>query len=219
MNDDAKNDRWSVLLGGDIAVTERLLAQVDGTRVIAADSGIRHAQALGVMPELWIGDFDSSGADLQAQHPNVPRQTHPPAKDATDGELAVTASRAGGARHITLVGAFGGRADQATAHMLIAFRLADTGVTVTLSDGVEEGMVVGAQVVEPDWPDGTLFSLLAFSNLRGVTITGALWPLNEVDIGLGDTLGLSNTVSGRVGLRVRSGRCLALANLALKTAK
>ena len=54
-----------ILLGGELTVTERLMRQISGARVIAADSGMRHAAALGVNPELWIGDFDSSDAALQ----------------------------------------------------------------------------------------------------------------------------------------------------------
>ena len=44
--------RFTILLGGDVRVTERLRKQVAGTRVIAADSGIRHVPLLG----LFIGD-------------------------------------------------------------------------------------------------------------------------------------------------------------------
>ncbi len=213
MDEYSTESRWTVLLGGGITATPRLREQVEGTRVIAADSGIRHAMALSVTPELWIGDFDSSDAELQHRYSDVARQTHQPAKNATDGDLAMEVALAGGAKHLTLVGAFGGRADQATAHMLMAFRLADAGVGVVLTSGVEEGLVVCAHPVKPDWPDATLFSLLAFSDLRGVTITGARWPLDSVDIKLGDTLGVSNAVSGPATLQAREGRCLALATL------
>lgn len=44
-----------ILLGGDLVVTERLKRQIAGARVLAADGGIRHAEALGVEPELWLG--------------------------------------------------------------------------------------------------------------------------------------------------------------------
>ena len=49
---------FTVLLAGDITPTTRLAAQIAGTRIIAADSGMRHAAALRVVPELWLGDFD-----------------------------------------------------------------------------------------------------------------------------------------------------------------
>jgi thiamine pyrophosphokinase len=93
-------DRFAILLAGELTVTDRLRQQLEGVRVIAADGGIAHAAALGVEPELWIGDFDSSDDNLIALHEDVPRQTHPPAKDATDGELAIAEAVERGAGEI-----------------------------------------------------------------------------------------------------------------------
>ncbi|TIT31323.1 MAG: thiamine diphosphokinase, partial [Mesorhizobium sp.] len=50
---------FTILLGGDLLRTPRLDRQVEGSRVIAADAGIGHARMLGLVPELWVGDFDS----------------------------------------------------------------------------------------------------------------------------------------------------------------
>ena len=58
---------FTLLLGGSLAVTDRLRALTEGSRVIAADSGMRHAVDIGVTPELWVGDFDSSDAALIAR--------------------------------------------------------------------------------------------------------------------------------------------------------
>ena len=45
--------KFVVLLGGALTVTPRLRADVAGARVIAADGGMRHAESLGALPELW----------------------------------------------------------------------------------------------------------------------------------------------------------------------
>ena len=67
--------RFAILLGGNLTVTPRLKSQIRGARVIAADSGMMHAAALHLMPELWVGDFDSAGSELTMQYRDVPRET------------------------------------------------------------------------------------------------------------------------------------------------
>ena len=64
--------RFAILLGGDMTPTARLRGQIKGARIIAADSGMMHAAALGVVPELWVGDFDSAGSELTMQYREVP---------------------------------------------------------------------------------------------------------------------------------------------------
>lgn len=48
-------ERFTILLGGDVTVTDRLKLAVADSRVIAADGGMRHAGPLSLRPELWVG--------------------------------------------------------------------------------------------------------------------------------------------------------------------
>src|SRR5690606_31815258 len=97
MTDPETDQTFVILLGGTLDATPRVKAAIAGARIIAADGGMRHATLLGVTPEVWVGDFDSSSAGLIANWPNVPREPYPAAKNETDGALAVGTARGRGA--------------------------------------------------------------------------------------------------------------------------
>ncbi|MEO4000879.1 thiamine diphosphokinase [Mesorhizobium sp. CAU 1732] len=205
--------RFAILLGGDVVATPRLSAQLDGTRVIAADSGMRHAATLGLKPELWTGDFDSVEDSMREANPDVPVEAFPPEKDMTDGEIAIDAALKRGATDLLLVGAFGGaRADHAFLHLTAALRLAESGVACMLSSGHQEGSPVLPGKTSYDYDEGTLFSILAFSDLAGLTLSGAKWPLADRDVVFGSSLTLSNAVAGRLTVGLLSGRAMLVAH-------
>ncbi|MEO5323893.1 thiamine diphosphokinase [Mesorhizobium sp. CC13] len=205
--------RFTILLGGEIFRTPRLDSQVAGSRVIAADSGIRHAAMLDLVPELWLGDFDSVPADLDARLAGLPRETFPADKDKTDGELAIAAALDRGATSLVLAGAFGGpRADHAFLHLALALRLAEAGTEVLLTSGRQEGVPLLPGAADFDYDAGTLFSVLAFSALSGLSEEGAKWPLDKVEVPFGSSLTLSNEVRGRLSISLADGRALLLAH-------
>jgi thiamine pyrophosphokinase len=204
---------FTILLGGDLVRTPLLERQVAGTRVIAADAGIGHAAMLGLMPELWVGDFDSVPPNLPGALAAVPRETFPQDKDKTDGELAIVAAQARGATSLILAGAFGGaRADHAFLHLAQAVQLAESGTGVLLTSGAQEGTPLLRGARDFDYAAGTLFSVLGFSDLSGLTVEGAKWPLDDVEVAFGSTRTLSNEVAGRLRIVLGDGRALLLAH-------
>ncbi|MDR7221491.1 thiamine diphosphokinase [Aminobacter aminovorans] len=205
--------RFTILLGGELFRTPRLDSQVAGSRVIAADAGIRHATTLGLMPELWLGDFDSVPADVDPRFAELPRETFPAEKDRTDGELAIDAALRLGATSLVLVGAFGGpRADHAFLHLALALRLAEAGTEVLLTSGRQEALPLLPGSASFDYEDGMPFSVLAFSELTGLSEEGSKWLLNSVDVPFGSSLTMSNEVRGNLRISLGSGRALLLAH-------
>lgn len=204
---------FTILLGGELKRTPRLARQIAGSRVIAADAGIGHAATLELVPELWVGDFDSVPEGLPEAFQAVPRLAFPSEKDKTDGELAVDAAFERGATALVLAGAFGGpRADHAFLHMTLALRLAEAGVDVTLTSGSQEGVPLRPGRARFDYEDGTLFSILGFSDLSGLSLVGAKWPLDKVQVPFGSSLTISNEVRGGLEVTLDSGRAMLLAH-------
>lgn len=197
--------RFCILLGGPIAVTPRLRHQIDGCRAVAADGGMAHAHALDLTVELWVGDFDSSSRELESRYANVERQSFPAAKDMTDGDLAAKAAIARGATSLVLVGAMGGQTDHAVAHLTLAIRLSRSGCAAMLTSGHEEAHPLLPGSLALSLPSGSRLSLLPLSDLRGLSLRGTRWPLDNIDVELGSTLMLSNSVLGPVEISLASG--------------
>jgi thiamine pyrophosphokinase len=203
---------FTILLGGTITVTDRLQKAVAGARVIAADSGMRHADALGLVPELWVGDFDSSDKALLERWPDVMQQPFPAAKGVTDGEIAVSEALARGAKRLTLVGALAGeRSDHAVFHLLYAVSLAERGFEVVLTSGEEEAYPLLEGAFELDLPAGSLFSVAGFTALDGLDIENARYPLADFALAFGSSRTISNVAEGALRFRLKSGKAIVLA--------
>lgn len=204
---------FTILLGGNLTVTDRLRDTIAGSRFIAADSGMRHALALGVTPELWVGDFDSSDAALIAQFSSVERQAFPPAKNETDGEIATAEAIRRGATRLIFAGAMGGeRSDHALQHFFHAMNLAESGLDVMLAAGDEEATpLLPGNGKTLDLPRGSLFSVVGFSALEGLDIIGARYPLDNFSLPFGSSRTVSNVAEGPVEFHLKSGRAMILA--------
>lgn len=207
---------FAVLLGGELNVTTRLMRQIVGARVIAADSGMRHADALGVEPELWVGDFDSSPDALRKRFAHVEQLTFPAAKAKTDGELAVAAALARGATKIVMAGGFGGaRTDHALGNLTLMMAQAGRRCEIMMTSGNEEAWPLGRARIRLDLPDGTLFSVIAFEGLKGLSLEGARWPLDNADVEFGSSMTISNEVNGQLFASLKAGKAAIIAQMAV----
>ncbi len=183
-----------VVAGGDPVLPAERAWVPDEATVIAADSGLDHAHALGLRVDVVVGDLDSvtPRALARAEADGARIERHPAAKDATDLELAMDAANATGPARIVVLGGHGGRVDHllANAALLPADRYAAAEVVAhmggaTLTVVRSEAEVLGAP--------GELVSLLALHRpATGVTTHGLLYPLSGEDLLPGSTRGVSN---------------------------
>ena len=181
--------------------------------VIAADSGVGHALALGLRVDLVIGDLDSADpADVEravAAGARVDR--HPADKDATDLELALDAARALGATEVTVLGVGGGRLDHLLANLLLVTHAAYAELTIDACvDDTRISVVRTARQLTG--AVGSTVTLLPIGGpARGVSTTGLRWTLTDAELTPASTLGVSNEiVESPANILVREGVLLAI---------
>lgn len=201
----------AILVGGNLEITDNVLKRARETNlVIAADGGARHAKALNLKLDLWVGDFDSSEG---LTFPGVPRLEFNPDKDSTDFELAINASKDAGATQATVFGAFGGRFDHTLAIALSAAKNTLEGFEIKLESGFETGWIlIPNKALELPLRQHQTFSLLALSpTVTGLKITGAKWNLENATLEFGTGFGISNLALGTVNLKLETGFALVIA--------
>jgi thiamine pyrophosphokinase len=183
-----------VFVGGDRPTRDALVDLPDGALVIAADSGVEHALALGFRVDLVIGDFDSADplAVDEAVAAGAEVDRHPAAKDATDLELALHAARDRGAGDVVVVGGHGGRLDHFLANALLLASPSFAAVRIRARMGDAEITVV-RRPAELSGHPGSLCSLLpAGGPAHGVVTGGLRYPLDHETLHPGSTRGVSN---------------------------
>jgi len=192
----------------------------DDRVVIAADSGLDHAQRLGLHVDVVVGDLDSvSAAGLAAaERDGVAVERHPTAKDAIDTELALEAAVARGAGRIVVVSGGGDRLDQVLAGLLALVHpmLRATVVEAWIGDAYVRALQ-GPARAELDGPAGAYVSLLPVHGpADGLVTDGLRYPLRAESLHPGSTRGVSNEfLGGRACVAFERGALLVVIPYAL----
>ena len=207
------SDTVVVVAGGEAIDPARPPALPAGAVVVAADSGIDQAHALGLRVDVAVGDFDSvtAGGLARATEGGARVDRHPVAKDATDLELALAAAVALEPRRIHVIGGSGGRFDHllANALLLAAPSLATVEVTAELGGAA---LAVVRRHAQLTGRPGDLLSLLAVHGpATGVTTAGLAFPLHDETLLAGSSRGVSNRFAADVAtVTLTSGVLLAV---------
>lgn len=180
----------AVVTGGDPVPAEAVRPTDRFDSVVAADSGLDHAQRLGLVPDLVVGDFDSVSTEALADF-DGPTERHPVAKDATDLELALRVAVDREPDRIVVLGGHGGRLDHLLANALVLTTVPEH-IGVEWRAGTATIHVVRRRVGLSGSP-GDLVSLIPVGGaVTDVTTTGLRWPLDGATLTTGSTLGVSN---------------------------
>ena len=185
-----------------------LLAPIpEDALVIAADGGLRHTQALGLQPDIILGDFDSLG------YIPADSRVYPVEKDDTDAMLAIKKGLEKGCTEFFLYGGMdGSRVDHTVANFQALLFLKNHGA---------RGFLLGISQIATVLQNETLtfpadfrgnFSLFCLgADAAGVTLRGLKYSLEKGSLTAGFPLGVSNSFTGEsAAVTVEKGSLLAI---------
>ena len=150
-------------------------------QVICADGGANAAHALGVTPQLLVGDMDSIHAELLADYSEegVIIDHHSTHKDETDTELAIEYCIKNGFDEVVIFGALGSRFDHSFGNLYLLNRFLKEGVRGEIVNENNRVFLVKDRAVL-DVPVGTTVSILAFTDqASGINIEGFEYPVKN----------------------------------------
>ena len=203
-------ERCVIIGGADIGHYGRLKHMIrKDDYAIYCDSGLKHCEKLGLTPSLVVGDFDSYPIDRVED--GTERIILPGEKDDTDTVYAVKEARKRGYTEFLLLGVLGGRMDHTLGNLAILSYLHRNECRGIMVDDFCEIELVGAGEQAEIGEEYPYFSLLSYNGTaKGVTISGAKYPLEEADITGQYQYGVSNEVlkGGRAKVSLREGELL-----------
>jgi thiamine pyrophosphokinase len=181
--------------------------------IIAADGGTRHALALGLKPDLIIGDLDSITAEerqkLESDGIKITKYSRD--KNETDLELAIQHALDLKPEQIIIVAALGGRIDQSLANLALISDIRFVQLDVRLDDGVEEAFFCRDQA-QVQGKSGDVVSLIPWQGaVTGVRTENLKWPLHNEMLYPEKSRGVSNEMTSDIAsVEIESGLLLVV---------
>lgn len=196
---------------GDTGFFRQRAACMKKRLLVACDGGARHLTALGLQPDVLIGDMDSvdAGEFAAYERRGVKIIRHPADKDFTDTQLALDYALSLKPRAVEIWGAQGGRIDHTLANVYLLLCAKDAGIRASLVDEFTDVSIAGDETII-DEARGCVVSLLALSPVvEGITLEGFEYPLAGEKLIIAESRGISNTITAPVAsVRVQSGNLL-----------
>ena len=171
----------------------------DEDLIIAADSGYKNAKLCKVKPNILIGDFDSLG-DIPSDIEEVLQM--PPEKDLTDTQLAVEVAIERGADEIVIISGTDGRLDHTLSNLAILEGLWNRNIRCVLTSGQNRVRYIknSGHILLRE-KNFKYFSVIACDSVvKGVSIKGAKYPLNNLKLTKTLQYAVSNEIDGNCSL-------------------
>ena len=198
--------RCLIITGGalDLSFAGSFLKQETFHKVIAVDAGLEAVRALGLEPDMVVGDFDTVKPEILGfyrRREHIIWDTHQPEKDETDTELALLKAQATGCTQVVILGATGGRMDHMLGNIHLLFPCLQKGIEAYILDSQNRIYLIdGERAFRRSELWGKYISFLPLTDrVRGITLRGFQYPLYQKDIEIGTSLCISNELAEEEG--------------------
>lgn len=188
-----------VIISGGVLENEDFHRRIvkDAEMVICADAGARHAERLGIRPDLVIGDLDTLEEEeiRRLQDRQIALHKYPREKDYTDMHLCLLEALELGFQHIIMLGCLGGRFDHALANVMLLTLPQARQADVRIVDPGQEIFLVKPETVITGQKGQTLSLFPLTEEVSGITTEGLFYrvPGGKFELGVGN--GMSNVFS------------------------
>ena len=164
--------------------------------LICCDGGMKYFYEAGIVPNVILGDMDSADKKYIKYFSNlgVEFKKFPVEKDFTDMELGLSFALKLGASEIFIFGGTGSRFDHSLTNAHILKKALDEGVSAWLIDENNKICLVDKSV-KLFGKKGDLVSLIPFTTkVFGITTKGLYYSLENAEMEIGNSLGVSNVM-------------------------
>ena len=168
--------------------------------LIAADGGVKHVLKLGLVPQVVIGDFDSTPKNIFKKIGRTRRSAptkiikYPRKKDKTDFELAIDFVLERKFQAIIIFGIFGDRIDHFLANIFLLAKIQteNKSIKVKIIEGKKEIYILNKEIIINGQIGDEVSIIPVSEKLYGIITDGLEYRLNNETLLFGSTRGISN---------------------------
>lgn len=170
--------------------------------VIACDKGYLHAKKLKIVPDIIVGDFDSSKEPVscrRGKHCEPAIIKVDTEKDDTDTGLAIKYALRNGYKYIDIVCALGKRLDHTLANISMLKYICENGAKGRIISNDIELIVIGKGKINLTKRSNSYLSIFSLSDKSKINyIKGTKYDTKNIILKNSFPLGISNEFKGKV---------------------
>ena len=186
-----------IITGGNVNIsfTKEYLKKYSFDLIIAVDKGLETVDKLNIKPNFIVGDFDSIDKDILKKYENSNFKIVKlnPIKDFTDTHTAVNLAIKNSATEITIIGGIGTRIDHTLSNIHILKEALDKNVKCKIINENNVVQLINENTTIERDDNFKYVSLIPLTTKAcGITLKGFKYEIENKDLEIGKSLGVSN---------------------------